>query len=314
MGHITTEWAILVDADTTFSSQTLIYASHLSESSKYDFWQGRLVNPLSDVRGTYWFGPIVCMCDSNCLPNYHALLHYFDHQVFQGRGGLWRVSVLKKVGFDHRTVGEDINASYRAYFVYGHNGKLAPNLLFGERLPVDMSSLVKQRTRWINSHYERQVDISWMTRSKFISFIELLSLFEGTQMPFQSFSYRVAILVERFIGFYLFWFVLFQCGGDCDQSCIQMLLALVLAATPRVIILLLRHFWMWKVSIYKHTTLQLFLHPLCAYVFSQVERRCGVEGLHRWMWGEFRFSCTPRARSTPARLQDAPNAPYDNRK
>merc|ERR1711881_811841 len=70
------------------------------------------------------------------------------HSPFNGRGGFWRTSALKKVQFDHHTVGEDHDAAYRGFAYYGFKGILDNNMLCQEQEPPDCDSLVKQRIRW----------------------------------------------------------------------------------------------------------------------------------------------------------------------
>jgi len=50
------------------------------------------------------------------------------------------VSALKLVGFDHRSIGEDHDAGYRAIAYFGAKGILDPNMLCQEREAPDCAS------------------------------------------------------------------------------------------------------------------------------------------------------------------------------
>merc|ERR1711957_1096603 len=76
---------------------------------------------LYDCRGTpgdenerqcHPYGILITIGDAT-KPQNMSTQTSFKHSPFNGRGGFWRTSALKQVGFDHRTVGEDHDAGYR---------------------------------------------------------------------------------------------------------------------------------------------------------------------------------------------------------
>ncbi|EOD17977.1 hypothetical protein EMIHUDRAFT_195979 [Emiliania huxleyi CCMP1516] len=310
LDQIRTEWAIFLDADTLFSTQTLIYASHLSSSTTFDFWQGRMVNPKSDVQGVFPFGAVTCMYDSDCMPNDAPIFYKSGHVPFSGRGGLWRVSVLRKVGFDHRTVGEDYDASFRAYFLYGHRGSLAPNMIFQERCPGNMTDLLRQRKRWVNADFERMVSSTWMARSYYVPRVEvffgLLPMNIKMKMPFESWPRRtLKLTTSPILLYYGFWLGSPETGSPRFERFQRAPLFPILMMFASIILPYLvwtiRYIAATQVSLYKPRVQYLLLSPIAAFLFRQFEIYCAIEGMHRWLWGKFVFDCTPRSPSTPAR-------------
>jgi len=61
------------------------------------------------------------------------------HSSFNGRGGFWRTTDLKKVQFDSHRVGEDHDAAYRGFAYYWFKGIL-DNMLCQEQEPPDCDS------------------------------------------------------------------------------------------------------------------------------------------------------------------------------
>jgi hypothetical protein len=136
------------------------------------------------------------------------------HSPFNGRGGFWRTSALKKVQFDHHTVGEDHDAAYRGFAYYGFKGILDNNMLCQEQEPPDCDSLVKQRIRWETAALEMRRTFFWILRSKHYSALEKFILLwsqlsQNCNMTCQSFPLQVAtglpiIIVKGYVSIFMF--------------------------------------------------------------------------------------------------------------
>lgn len=128
----------------------------------------------------------------------------FKHAPFNGRGGFWRTEALKKVGFDHRTVGEDHDAGYRGFAYFGFKGILDMNMLCQEQQPPDCKALTSQRIRWETAALEMRRTFSWILRSKHYGAFETFVLLWGQMqqncnMPFQSLAFQVVTAMPLII-------------------------------------------------------------------------------------------------------------------
>jgi len=124
----------------------------------------------------------------------------FKHSPFNGRGGFWRVSALKVVGFDHRIIGEDHDAAYRGFAYYGLKGILDPNMICQERSPPDCASLTKQRVRWETAALEMRRTFPWVLRSKYYSKFEAFTLiwsqlYANANLPLQYMPMQVFMMI-----------------------------------------------------------------------------------------------------------------------
>merc|ERR1712072_194786 len=125
---------------------------------------------------------------------------FYRHSPFNGRGGFWRTSALKHVEFDHRSIGEDHDAAYRAFAYYGFKGILDPNMLCMEREPPNCKAVVNQRTRWETAAMEMRRTFPWVLRSKhytkFEAFLLIWSqLGQNAQMPLQQLPLQMCQLM-----------------------------------------------------------------------------------------------------------------------
>jgi len=121
---------------------------------------------------------------------------------------------VRKVGFDHRTVGEDHCAGYRGCAYFGMKGILDMNMLCQEQEPPNCSALTKQRIRWETAALQMRRTFSWIIRSphysKFETFVLLWSqLQQNCNLPFQSLPFAVAtalplILMKGWLSIYAF--------------------------------------------------------------------------------------------------------------
>jgi hypothetical protein len=136
--------------------------------------------------------------------------HLFKHSPSNGRGGFWRVSALKLVGFDHRSIGEDHDAGYRAIAYYGAKGILDANMLCQEREAPDCASLTKQRIRWETAALEMRRTFPWILRSEYYSkteaFILMWSqLYANANLPLQFMPMQCFIGISMIISKCFMW-------------------------------------------------------------------------------------------------------------
>merc|ERR1712113_206231 len=131
-----------------------------------------------------------------------------------GRGGFWRTSALRQVGFDHRTVGEDHDAGYRGCAYFGFKGLLDMNMLCQEQEPPDCGALTSQRIRWETAALEMRRTFSWILRSKHYGNFEAFVLLWGQlqqncNLPLQALPFQVAtalplIILKGYLSIYAF--------------------------------------------------------------------------------------------------------------
>lgn len=203
--YIETEFVLLNDSDTMVSAATMKRASmHIfgeeqldlaqcSNTHCYDDTSGR---PDGAGSGCFAMGALITAYDA-AKPMNISVQGTFKHSPFNGRGGFWRTAALKKVQFDHRTVGEDHDSFYRGVAFYGLKGLLDPNMLCQEREPPDCKSLTSQRIRWETAALEMRHTFNWVLRSEYYSsyeaFILLWSqLMYNCNMPFQCLPLQMA--------------------------------------------------------------------------------------------------------------------------
>jgi len=206
--NLTTDVALLNDADTMVSAETFIRASLLitggKEEDQVDIAQSHSTYCEEDIRGYpesgwFCFGGLITMADSS-KPKNMATQGMFKHSPFNGRGGFWRVSALKVVGFDHRIIGEDHDAAYRGFAYYGLKGILDPNMICQERSPPDCASLTKQRVRWETAALEMRRTFPWVLRSKYYSKFEAFTLiwsqlYANANLPLQYMPMQVFMMI-----------------------------------------------------------------------------------------------------------------------
>jgi len=206
--NLTTDVALLNDADTIVSAESFIRASlHITggkEEDQIDIAQSVNTHCAEDVAGYpesgfFCFGGLITMAD-NSKPKNMATQGMFKHAPFNGRGGFWRVSALKLVGFDHRIIGEDHDAAYRGIAYYGFKGLLDPNMICQEREPPDCASLTKQRVRWETAALEMRRTFPWILRSTYYSkweaFILIWSqLYANANLPLQFMPMQVFMII-----------------------------------------------------------------------------------------------------------------------
>jgi len=126
----------------------------------------------------------------------------------------WRTEALKKVGFDHRTVGEDHDAGYRGCAYFGMKGILDMNMLCQEQEPPDCKALTSQRIRWETAALEMRRTYSWIIRSKNYTNFEIFVLLWGQlqqncNLPLQSLPFQIAtalpfVIIKGWLSIYAF--------------------------------------------------------------------------------------------------------------
>jgi len=225
---IKTETCCLNDADTMLDWSCMVRGSiHISNG--YDIAQAMNSHCLYDCRGTpgdenerqcHPYGILITIGDAT-KPQNMSTQTSFKHSPFNGRGGFWRTSALKQVGFDHRTVGEDHDAGYRGCAYFGFKGLLDMNMLCQEQEPPDCKSLTSQRIRWETAALEMRRTFSWILRSKHYGRFETFVLLWGQlqqncNLPLQSLPYQVATALPLIIlkG----WFSIYAFGAIDDAT------------------------------------------------------------------------------------------------
>lgn len=218
---IDTELCVLNDADTMLDWTCIVRGSEHIRNG-YDMAQSTNTHCLYDCRGTpgdenerqcHPYGILITIGDAT-KPQNMSTQTPFKHAPFNGRGGFWRTSALKQVGFDHRTVGEDHDAGYRGCAYFGFKGILDMNMLCQEQQPPDCKALTSQRIRWETAALEMRRTFSWILRSPHYGAFETFVLLWGQMqqncnMPFQSLSFQVAvsiplILMKSWLSIYAF--------------------------------------------------------------------------------------------------------------
>jgi len=219
---IDTEVACLNDADTMLHWGCMVRASIWIKDKGYDIAQSMNVHCKADCRGRpgeegqeqcHPYGVLIAIGDST-KPQNMSSQNMRSHSPFNGRGGFWRTSALKKVQFDHHTVGEDHDAAYRGFAYYGFKGIFDNNMLCQEQEPPDCDSLVKQRIRWETAALEMRRTFMWILLSKHYSTLEKFILIwsqlsQNCNMTCQSFPLQVAtglpiIILKGYVSMFMY--------------------------------------------------------------------------------------------------------------
>jgi hypothetical protein len=219
---IDTEIACLNDADTMLHWGTMVRGSVWIKDHGYDIAQSMNVHCKADCKGMpgeegqetcHPYGVLITIGDGT-KPQNMSSQNMRGHSPFNGRGGFWRTSALKKVGFDHHTVGEDHDAAYRGFAYFGFKGILDNNMLCQEQEPPDCKSLVSQRIRWETAALEMRRTFMWILLSPHYSTLEKFILIwsqlaQNCNMPCQSFPLQVAtgfpiIIVKGYVSKFMF--------------------------------------------------------------------------------------------------------------
>merc|ERR1719174_180108 len=225
---IQTEVCCLNDADTMLDWTCIVRGSEHIRND-YDIAQAMNSHCLYDRNGTpgdeeerqcHPYGILITIGDAT-KPQNMSTQTPFKHAPFNGRGGFWRTSSLRKVGFDHRTVGEDHDAGYRGCAYFGMKGILDMNMLCQEQEPPDCKALTSQRIRWETAALEMRRTFSWILRSphygRFETFVLLWGqLQQNCNLPLQALPYQVATALPLIImkG----WLSIYAFGPANDQS------------------------------------------------------------------------------------------------
>jgi len=332
-----TDMALLNDMDTMVSAASMCRASLHIFDEGYDIAQSVNTHCRMDYLGsneTGWFcyGALITAFDAS-KPLNQSTQGLWGHSPFNGRGGFWRCSSLRAVGFDHRCIGEDHDAAYRAFAYFGFKGVLDPNMLCQEREPPTCAALTSQRIRWETAGLEMRRVLPWMIRSKHYSRLEIFVylwsslIWGGTNMPLQSLPYQLCQIVP--FAMVKSFFLLHVLGGRHDtvasmwhrcagQDCLSVFkvswpwgqdeaialplpfaLMLLLVAVM-TLTCLLDHVLRFATTRYR---------PLLPWaLFSLVFKHFTVipyifylqfRALHDFMWGSAKFIVTPRS-SLPA--------------
>jgi cellulose synthase/poly-beta-1,6-N-acetylglucosamine synthase-like glycosyltransferase len=205
---------------------------------------------------------------------------------------------LKKIGFDHRTLGEDFDATYRAYAYFGMHGIEDPNIFFHERIPPTFKALSTQRIRWGTAGFERRKSISWIWQSPHYTLFERLAvswmLLREVPMPLQQFCFDV----YGFLSLAVFTSRLASVHENPD--CQSFWFAMVLLAWTSV------QFGAYVTSIVLQTLLVTHQCPAlwlatCMPIESLMYQFFGnyvkLWIYNNYMWGISVFICTPRIAS-----------------
>jgi hypothetical protein len=209
---ITTDMCCLNDADTMVDWSCIIRGSLHIDVNKVDIAQAMNSHCKYDCMGTpgddderqcHPYGILIAVGDST-KPQNMSTQTFFKHAPFNGRGGFWKTSSLAQVGFDHRTVGEDHDAGYRACAYFGMKGVLDMNMLCQEQEPPNCVALTSQRIRWETAALEMRRTFSWIIRSPFYSKTEVIVLLWGQlsqncNLPFQALPYQVVTVLPLVI-------------------------------------------------------------------------------------------------------------------
>jgi len=226
---IETEMCCLNDADTMLDWSCMIRGSiHIHNG--YDLAQAMNTHCKYDCRGTpgddverqcHPYGILIAIGDAT-KPQNMSTQTPFKHSPFNGRGGFWKTESVCKVGFDHRTVGEDHDAGYRGFAYFGMTGVLDMNMLCQEQEPPNCGSLTSQRIRWETAALEMRRTFSWILRSPHYTSWETFILLWGQlqqncNLPLQSSPFQVATALPLIImkG----WMSIYGFGQVGDHWC-----------------------------------------------------------------------------------------------
>lgn len=232
---IDTDMACINKADTMLHWGTMVRASVWIGDRGYDIAQSMSVHSKADCMGKpsdgedascHLFGALMAANDGTKHQNL-STQNMRSHSPFNGRGGFWRSSALKLVGFDHHTMGEDHDAAYRGFSYYGFKGVLDGNMLCQEQEPQDFANLKHQRIRWETAALEMRRTFIWILLSKNYSRLEKFTLLWSQlelncNMPLQALPMQVASgLPLVIIKGYLTNFVFHSASDDPYAQCEQ---------------------------------------------------------------------------------------------
>merc|ERR1712048_16228 len=322
--HLETEMALLNDADTLVTAATMCRASINLFEGNLDIAQSHNVHCFEDFigrpeSGCFPFAFITTLADAT-KPQNLSVQGFYKHSPFNGRGGFWRTPALRQVEFDHRSVGEDHDAAYRAFAYFGFKGVLDPNMLCMEREPPNCRALVNQRTRWETAALQMRRTFPWVLRSehysKFEAFLLIWSqLKENAQMPLQQLPLQMCTLIplavtKSFLFKHVFGDEKFDWKHMCrHEDCIAKFnLDGQEIAFPFAVVVWLSifAFWllMWTVDIAIRTAVTryrpralwccftVFLSPFVAIPFRMYVQ---FWAMHDFCWGSAKFICTERS-------------------
>lgn len=328
-----TDMALLNDMDTMVSAASMCRASlHLFEEG-YDIAQAVNTHCYMDYSGStesgsFCYGALVTAFDAS-KPLNQSTQGLWAHAPFNGRGGFWRRSALRAVGFDHRSIGEDHDAAYRAFAYFGFRGILDPNMLCQEREPPTCAALTSQRIRWETAGLEMRRVLPWMIRSEHYKPMEIFVflwsqlIWGSSNMPLQSLPYQLCQVIP--FGMVKSYFLMYVFGGkhdtiasmwhrcagqDCQavfnvtwpwgqQEVAALPLAVVMLAVLITIIILtclIDHAFRLATTRYRPLLpwacfSMFFKHfTVIPYIFYLQFR-----ALHDYMWGSAKFIVTPRS-------------------
>jgi len=225
---IQTEMCCLNDADTMLDWSCMVRGSnHISKG--YDIAQAMNSHCLYDCRGTpgddkerqcHPYGVLITIGDAT-KPQNMSTQTPFKHAPFNGRGGFWKTTSACKVGFDHRTVGEDHDAGYRGCAYFGMKGILDMNMLCQEQEPPNCSALTSQRIRWETAALEMRRTFSWIIRSPHYTNYEIFVLLwsqlqMNCNLPLQALPFQVATAIPLIVlkG----WVMIYAFGEVSDTN------------------------------------------------------------------------------------------------
>jgi hypothetical protein len=328
-----TEMALLNDMDTMVSAASMCRASlHLFEDG-YDLAQSANTHCYMDCAGStesgnFCYGSLITAFDAS-KPLNQSSQGIWGHSPFNGRGGFWRSSALRAVGFDHRCIGEDHDAAFRGFAYFGFKGILDPNMLCQEREPPNCSALTSQRVRWETAGLELRRVLPWIARSEHYSRMEVFVFFYShliwgsANMPLQSIPFQLCAVLP--FGMVKSYFLLHVFGGKHDtvasmwrhcvgQDCLAVfnlswawgqeepialpLSVVVFGALLSVMLLTCLADHALRIATTRYRPLlpwAVFNMFLKHFTVIPYVLYCQFRALHDYLWGSAKFIVTPRS-------------------
>lgn len=104
-------------------------------------------------------------------------VNIFNMGIFGGSNGIWKASLLRKVGMDHTMLTEDIDSSFKS-LAAGQKITYSRSMVSFELAPINWGVLVKQRKRWAQGWLEVSIKYCWKClRSEHLSMRQKVACF-----------------------------------------------------------------------------------------------------------------------------------------
>lgn len=338
MQYLETDMALLNDADTMVSAATMCRASinlfegdlDVAQSTNIHCWDDCIGWPESSC---FVFGALTTMMDGT-KPLNMSVQGLYKHSPFNGRGGFWRTPSLKLVGFDHRSIGEDHDATYRGFAYYGLKGVLDPNMLCMEREPPNCKALTNQRTRWETAALEMRRTFPWVLRSEHYTRFEMFTLLwsqlsSNVNLPLQQLPLQVCQIIplavtKAFISMHVFGDEPASLRNMCrNEDCIaKFVINGTEVAFPLAFVVFVSLFAFWLllriIDIVIRTLLVryrpraawcLFTTFLVPFTYLPFTMYVQYWALYDFCWGSAKFICTARSSGTTNSMRSITDEP-----